>query len=291
MHYVILLFLVFTPAGKAASLELASLGSVELGSSPLSEPKTFESINFQPGLNLYQEEARLTDLIGQNGNQLCAPVAITHGFTYLKYQAGFSRLAPLPDMDEDGVADTYGDKIRYFFRSCQTDRNTGTAYRKAIACMKDYVLKSGYSAYAYLVGPHSIEAPPGQPIQATQHVLRMKDFRLFLSKRLLVLMAVGWYSYNPTTQRYIRESGHIVNVYGYDYSPAWGEQQMTLKVVNSWMNYDNRPRHRMYDEVAMKPLPRDGTVYPGDVALELRGPGFNFTRRAFVEDLFIVQPR
>jgi hypothetical protein len=242
-------------------------------------------------LNLYNEAAQLKDLFGTHGSQLCAPIAITHGMTYLKYPAGFSRLATIPDMDNDRVNDTYRDKIRYFFQACHTDKEEGTLYRSAVACMKDYVQQSGYNPYSYLVGPHSIEAPPGMPLDTMQHVLRIDDFRTYVGHKLLVLLGVGWYEYNANTRSYTRTGGHFVNLYGYDYSYAWGDRQMILKIVNSWVNYSGRSRENMFDNVTMTHVPADGTTYPAEVAYELRGEGFNFAQRAFVEDLFVVLPQ
>ena len=125
-----------------------------------------ESINFQPGLNLYNESAQLTDLFGTKGSQLCAPNSITHAVTFLKYarNPAFPKLMTAPDMDNDGSADTYKDKIRYFFQNCQTDREVGTYYHQAITCMKDYVAESGYTSFTFMIGPHAKDAPIGYQI-------------------------------------------------------------------------------------------------------------------------------
>jgi hypothetical protein len=250
-----------------------------------------ESINFQPGLNLYNEAAQLTDLFGAQGSELCAPIAITHGFTYLKYIAGFGQLATVPDIDHDGTADSYRDKIRYFFGTCQTDRNDGTHYQQAIDCMKQYVVASGYNPYVYMVGAHANTSPPGVPLQTMQHVANVTDVRTYVGNRLMVLMGVGWYSFDAATQSWTRQGGHFFNVYGYDYTNALGEAQINLKVVNSWIDYSNRPAAQMFDTVTMTRIqPQAGVTYPAEVAYVLDGPGFQFAQKAFVEDLFVALP-
>ncbi|MBC7692855.1 MAG: hypothetical protein H7222_13925 [Methylotenera sp.] len=249
-----------------------------------------ESINFQPGLNLYTEVEQMTDLFGAHGSQLCGPVSITHGMTYLKYGVGFKSLAEVKDLDHDGKADTYRDKIRYFFSACNTDRNTGTHYQDVQNCMQSYVEQSGYKAYSYMVGPHAINSPEGVPLETMKHVLTVKDVRTYVGARVLVLMGVGWYDYNATTRTYTRIGGHFFNVYGYDYDTAWGESHITLKAVNSLVNYAGRARQDMYDSVEMSALPQDGSTYPVETQFVLTGPGFSFTQKTLVEDLFFVLP-
>ena len=260
--------------------------------STVMEPLAFdESINFQPGLNLYNEAAQLKDLYGTHGSQLCAPIAITHGFTYLRYAAGFTSLMPVADIDHDGTADSYRDKIRYFFQTCGTDRETGTYYQASVNCMKAYVQGSGYKPYVYMVGAHSVEAPPGVALPIMKHVLNVDDIRAYVGHRLMVVMGVGWYQYNAADRTYTRQGGHIFNVYGYDYSQAWGAQRVSLKVVNSWVDYTGRTRETMFDTVEMTKLPQDGTTYPAEAGYELRGNGFGFQQRAFVEDIFVALPQ
>ncbi len=249
-----------------------------------------ESINFQPGLNLFNEASQLTDLIGPRGSELCAPISITHGMTYLKYSVGFSSLATVPDMDHDGVADTYRDKIRYFFATCKSDINNGTHYHEAEACMRQYIEQSGYKSYVYIVGPHAIDAPPGVALPTMQHTLTVQDVRTYVGHRLMVLMGVGWYNYNATTNTYTRIGGHYFNVYGYDYNNAWGEQQLTLKVVNSLVNYSGRDAGSMFDSVQMTAVPHDGTMYPTETAFAITGDGFNFQQKSLVEDIFVALP-
>jgi len=249
-----------------------------------------ESLNFQPQLNLYNEASQLSDLFGTRGSQLCAPVSLTHGFTYLRYPLGFSKLLPVGDLDNDGHSDSYRDKMRYFFNTCNTDKEIGTYYSQAIRCMKDYVQASGYKPYVYMIGPHSPEAPEGYPIETNRHVLSVNDLRAYVGNRLMVVMGIGWYTYNAATGVYTREGGHFFNVYGYDYNQAWDQERIVLKVVNSWSNYSDRHPSEYFDNVTMTKLPNDGTTYPQETAYELRGPGFDFTQRAFVEDIFVALP-
>lgn len=249
-----------------------------------------ESINFHPSLNLYQVAAQLTDLYGTQGSQLCAPIAITHGFTYLKYPAQYTQLKEIPDVDGDGTTDTYYDKIRYFFQQCQTDKEIGTRYRQAIGCMKNYILESGYNAYAYIIGPHTIEAPPGVPLETIQKTLNVHDIRSYVGHRLMVIMGIGWYTHDAATNTWTRQGGHFFNVYGYNYSNAWGENQIILNVVNNWVDYSEREPQQMYDTIHMTKLPDDGMNYPPETAYMLSGQGFDFTQKAFVEDIFVALP-
>lgn len=249
-----------------------------------------ESINFQPGLNLYQVAGQLTDLYGTKGSQLCAPIAVTHGFTYLKYPAQYNQLAAIPDMDNDGNADTYYDKIRYFFEKCNTDKEEGTRYRQATSCIKNYISDSGYNAYAYMIGPHTIEAPPGVPLETIQKVLSVHDIRSYVGHRLMVIMGIGWYMHDAATNSWVRQGGHFFNIYGYEYSNAWGDNQINLNVVNNWVDYSAREPKDMFDSISMTKLPDDGTNYPQETAYQLSGNGFDFTQKALVEDIFVALP-
>ncbi len=250
-----------------------------------------EGLNFHPGINLYDIAGGLTDLFGSNGSQLCAPVAITHGFAYLKSLAAYTGLNAVPDLDSDGRTDTYADRIRYFFDICNTNREEGTRYHAAIGCMRRYIENSGYPSYAYIFGPHSPEAPPGEPIESTRHVLSVDDIRAAVGNQLMVLMGVGWFRYDAASQTYVREGGHFFNLYGYDYNAGWGQERIRLKTVNSWSSYAGRAPEDSFDNVEMTRLPQDGTGYPAETAYELSGPGFNFdSHRALVEDIFVALP-
>jgi hypothetical protein len=249
-----------------------------------------ESVNFQPGLSLWNDAAQLTDLIGAHGSQLCAPIAMTHGMHYLRDVVGFRSLATVKDLDNDGVQDTYKDRIRYFFAACGTDVNTGTHYHEAQACMSQYVQASGYKPWAYIIGPHAINAPLGTPLQTMQHTLTINDVRSYLKQKLMVIMAVGWYDYNPATRAYTRIGGHFFNLYGYDYNAVWGESQISLQAVNSLQNYSARAPAAMSDTLQMTAVPADGTTYPSDARFVITGPGFNFVQKTLVEDIFVVWP-
>lgn len=62
--------------------------------------------------------------------------------------------------------------LRYFFQTCGSDINSGTHYHEAEACMRNYVQSSGYNAWAYIVGPHAIDAPAG----STKSVNNLVDY-------------------------------------------------------------------------------------------------------------------
>lgn len=253
---------------------------------------TDESINFQPGINLHPEGAKLTDLFGSKGNQLCAPTAITNAINFLKYKRNpaFPNLARIADMDNDGVEDTYGDQIRYFFQTCQTDREAGTYYQQAIGCMKDFMTVSGYKPWAYIIGPHAQEAPPGYDISSVKVPLAVDYIRYYVANQAAVLMGVGWYKFNNATNMFERVGGHFFNIYGYDYDLAWQQDKVILKAVNSWIDYTGRSAQNMYDNVAMNKI-TDTSNYPDGLAYTLSGPGFDFTEfKAVAEDIFVMLP-
>lgn len=249
-----------------------------------------ESYNFQPGLNLYNDAAQLTDLFGTKGSQLCAPNAITHALYYLKYtrQPNFPMLMIIPDMDKDGVQDSFKDRIRYFFHTCETDREVGTRYSIASDCMRKFVADSGYGSFSFMVGPHARYAPEGSTMEQMRSPIIVDHIRYYISNQAAVIMAIGWYKFNPATNAYERDGGHFFNVYGYDYNKAWGQSQVTLKVVNSWVNYTGRQAQDMYDNISMTKV---NETFPEGHSYELSGNGFTFYgMRAMVEDLFIMYP-
>lgn len=249
---------------------------------------------FVPPVTLSGIDNQLPDLIGTQGSQLCAPVALTHAFEFLKNhrRPNFPALNPIADVDGDGVQDTYKDRVRYFFTICNTDKQIGTRYRATIACMRQYMSHSVYEPWAYMIGPHAIEAPAGYPIESVQHVLNLNEIRYYVKNQAAVLMGIGWYKINPANGLYERAAGHFFNLYGYEHNTAWGEQQMNLSVVNSWMDYRTRPANQNFDRILIRKIQAANPAsVPGETAFELVGEGFNFPDyRAFVEDIFVAFP-
>ncbi len=241
-----------------------------------------ESINFQPGLDLYSEAATLTDLYGTKGSQLCAPNALTHLTNFLKYahNPAFEKLLSVPDVDQDGTANTYRDQIRHFFNICGTDRETGTFYQSALECMKTFIVSSGYTPWTYMIGAHSKDG------ESTLTAVTPDVLRYYLANQVGVVMMIGWYQKNASNE-YVRTAGHFFNLYGYDYDKAWGSEKIVLKSVNSWINYQGRARTQMFDDISMEKIE---TGIP-NIQYEIKGPGFDFTEyKAFVDDILVVLP-
>lgn len=254
-----------------------------------------EGTFFVPAFNMSKVDFQLPDLLADNGtSQLCAPMAITHAFEFLKRyrNPGFANLPSVPDMDNDGTADTFKDRVRYFFQTCNTDRNEGTRYRQAIDCMDTFIKGSQYNSWSYMIGPHSINAPTGSPLDSVQHVLRLADIKYYVANQAAVLMGIGWYKFNATSQVWERTGGHFFNLYGYANMTGWGEDQADLFVVNSWIDYRSRPANMQWDTIKISSTKylNQATV-PSEVAYELAGEGFNFAEyKAFVEDIFVAFP-
>ncbi|HYF55183.1 MAG TPA: hypothetical protein VEA41_13070 [Salinarimonas sp.] len=253
-----------------------------------------EDILFQPGINLYGDAGAgaLKDLSGSKGSQLCLPIALTHGFAYLRGSAGFPRLARYRDLDRDGAADTPRDGIRHFFQACKTDREVGTYYSEVAGCMRAYMAESGYRPWAYQISPWATEAPPAYHLASVRRVVDVDEVRHHVGARYLVVLAVGFYSFDASTKTFQREAGHFVNLYGYRHAQAWGAERIVLRIVNNWVDYGNRPPGRMYDEIAMERIrPRDGTTFPREAAYELTGPALSWSGyKTMVEGLFVALP-
>jgi hypothetical protein len=207
---------------------------------------------------------------------------------YLKETVGFHSLSPVKDLDSNRAPDTFKDRIRYFYGKCGTDKERGTHYHQTQTCMADYVRQSGYKPWVYIVGPHAINSPPSVPLSYMRHALMANDVRNYVKQRLMVIMAVGWYEFDPATKTYKRIGGHFFNVYGYNWEKAWGDSKLELVAVNSLQNY--AASSAPFDLVQMTAVPADGTTYPSETKYVLTGPGFAFTQKTLVEDLFIVWP-
>lgn len=236
-----------------------------------------DAINFQPNLNLYGDASSLTDLIGTRGSQLCAPVSITHGFQYLRDTVGFKSLP----------GDPAKDRIRQLYAKCGTDKERGTRYHQTQSCLRESLKEAGYKPWVYIVGPHAINAPDGIALSSMRHPLTMIDVKNYVKQRLMVIMAVGWYDLDPGTKTYKRIGGHFFNVYGYNWNQEWADSKIELIAVNSLQPYANGAP---YDTVQMTELPDDGTLYPSETKFSITGPGFSFTQKTLVEDLFVVWP-
>ncbi len=254
---------------------------------PLPPEAYDESINHQPGLNLYQSSGELSDLFGANGSQLCGPTSLTHRFAYLQYwrQERFA-LAGFGDQDGDGTADTYSDRIRYFFQTCHTDKDQGTSYHSLLGCIRDYITASGYKPWAYMVGTHAPDSPTGN-LADMQRPVTVTDVRTYMAYDLAMIMAVGWYNKDAVTGKYTRAGGHIFNVYGYAYKTAWGEDGIVLKVVNPMIDYSGRPSTEMFDDVNMLYAGADS---PNGQSYSVEGTGFLPEYHGYVEDLFVALP-
>lgn len=294
MRICFLLSLVFFGA-VSNSYSAPQFWNSEVEPTYTSELKLFEvydeSVNFQPGLNLYPEAGTLTDLFGTKGSQLCAPVAITHAFNFLKNsrQPNFPQLASVPDLDQDGTSDSYRDQIRHFFNICGTDREEGTRYQETIGCMKSFIENSGYNSWAYIIGPHARYASPGNDLSAFQRAIAIDHIRYYVGSQAAVIMGVGWYVFNSTTQMWERSGGHFFNIYGYDFNASWANEKVVLKAVNSWIDYTGRDQASMYDDVVMTHV--TGAQYPSQIEFELSGPGFTFNGyKALAEDIFVMLP-
>jgi hypothetical protein len=251
------------------------------------------TVNFQPGLNLYPEVATLTDLFGPSGSELCAPVAITHAFNFLKWgrNPAFSHLATVPDLDQDGVANSYRDQVRYFFESCKTDRATGTGYFNALDCMGDFIRVSNYTSWNYMLGPDAQVAPPGYGMPDVKHAVAIPDLMYYVKNGAAVIMTAGWYKLNAATNKYERAGGHFFNVYGFDYMNAWGDTQLIIKTVNSLVDYSGRDRTQMFDNVSMVNVANDPQIPTDWTHYELTGAGLNFPGyKTLVEDILVMLP-
>lgn len=253
-----------------------------------------EGLFFAPAFNISMLDHELTDLIGSNGSQLCAPMAMTHAFEFLKNYRNprFENLPRVADLDRDGVEDTFKDRVRYFYQACGTDKNEGTRYRQAINCMDGFIKHSNYNSWTYMIGPHSVNAPPGSPIESVQHVLRLSEIQYYLKYQAGILMGIGWYKFNQASNMWERTGGHFFNLYGYATMNGWGEDQADLFVVNSWVDYRNRPVDQQFDAIKISKISYlDPNTVPSEVAYELTGTGFEFAGfKAFVEDIFVALP-
>ena len=251
-------------------------------------PNTYdESINLQPGLNLYQSTGELSDLFGTHGSQLCGPTSLAHRFSYFRsWRKPTVPLAKAPDVDGDEISDTYSDRIRYFFKLCHTDKEEGTHYHELLTCIQDYIQVSGFKPWAFIVGPHATENPAGTP-GGQQRPLTVNDIRTYLSLDAALLMGIGWYNHDPITGHYTRTSGHFFNVYGYAYKSAWFQDQIVLKVVNPVMDYSGRTPDQMFDDVQMI---YKGAQSPDGASYALDGPGFLPEYHGYVEDIFVALP-
>ena len=241
-----------------------------------------ESFNFQPGINLFTESVALTDIMGSKGSQLCAPIAITHAFNFLKYKHS-------PAFSSLNLTGSYQSQIRSFYQKCGTDKNNGTQYPRALSCMRKFIEDSGYSAWVYMVGPDASIVPPGSSLSDIQRAVSIDDIRYYVSNSAAVIMTIGWYKLNPATRVFERESGHFINIYGYDHQEQDGQNHVTLKVVNSLVNYQGRAPSEMFDTLAMKRV--HGSGIPSGREFELTGNGVNYPGyKSLVEDILIAYP-
>ena len=261
----------------------------------INETKYDEGTFFAPPFNMSKVDFELPDLLADNGtSQLCAPMAITHAFEFLKkYRVpNFPNLPRVADMDQDGIEDTFKDRVRYFYQTCNTDKNEGTRYRATIGCMDAFIRLSPYQSWTYMIGPHSVNAPAGSPLDSVQHVLRLMDIKYYVANQAAVLMGIGWYKFNPATQMWERGGGHFFNLYGYAAMNGWGEDQSDLFVANSWIDYRQRPVNQQFDTIKIQSTKYlTPATMPSEVAYELTGEGFDFAEyKAFVEDIFVAFP-
>lgn len=273
---------------------LGFLLSFIIHSAPTLAQNFDDTVFFVPPFHLSQIEKELPDLVGTQQSNLCAPISITHAFEFLKRyrNPNFSQLPRVADIDNDGTLDTFKDRVRYFFATCQTDKEVGTRYSLATKCMDDFIKLSPYRSWTYMIGPHARTAPPENTVEDMQKSLSVNSLKYFLKNQAAVIMGIGWYKFNTATNTFERTSGHFFNLYGYGYVNTWGTNRLDLFVVNSWIDYSQRPANAPFDHIILTSLAAyQPTTLPSDVSFELKGTGFNDpVLKAFVEDIFVAYP-
>ena len=259
---------------------------------PITDPALFdETVLMAPNFAISQEDPALSELFSPTGaSNLCVPTAIAQDLIFLStYAKPSMNQLILSGMAPDRKSIDPNALIRQLASLCKTDAINGTTGYSAIDCVSTILKQSGYGL------GNTTEIFPGfvpdstRPVQA--RMVTLKDIRDTLKSGVPALLDVGWYKYDSTTQSWTYTGGHLIGVYGYDYSNAWGENMIQIKMINPDLDYGTG-RGIHYDTVTIERYsPQPGVKYPANRPFIFSGTSFGGTvTRGFLNGLTRIAP-
>jgi hypothetical protein len=267
--------------------------TIPLAAEPATDVAVFdETVVFAPNFTLDQNDPALSDLFSKAGtSNLCFPTSFAEALIYLKAYSNpmFGNLQ-LQGMSADGKTIDPNALIRQLATACHTDSETGTFDYQALNCTLQLLYQSNYgSGNTQLISPFDL-AQPGVPI--LNRAVTIQDLRNSLSAGRPVILELAWFKFDGPTKSWIRDSGHYVAVFGYDYDKAWGENEIQLKVVNPETNYGSSRQYAQFDTITIERYAtQPGVVYPPNRAFIASGAGFGgAVLRGFVGTMLTVDP-
>lgn len=269
---------------------------IDLTIPPSLEPQTDsrvfdESVIFSPNFGINQNDNELRDLFSQSGvSNLCFPTALAEALTYMfaYHQPPLSALN-LAGLSANRQTLDPNTLIRQLASLCRTVSNSGTDSLDAIKCVASMLSQSGYDPnLAQMISPFN-QPDPSLPIVSRE--VTISDIRTALRSGSPVILEVGWFKFDPETKTWIRDNGHYVGIYGYDYDLSWGENQIQLKVINPESIYPSTRQASLWDTITLERVsPQPGITYPEHRPFFVSGMGFGgLTKRGFVGLILTLQ--
>ena len=247
-----------------------------------------ESVSFVPNFAIDQKDPALSDLFGTNGSELCFPTSLATALIYLQAYGHPTVSLPLAGLSADGTSIDPNILVRNLAQACQTNTQTGTNPLNGLRCLLALQTQGGIGAgHTSMIDP--FDTDPTLPLQSRD--VKIADLRSALSARHPVLLEVGWFDYDPSTQVFKRHGGHFATVFGYNYDNSWGEDQIQLKIINPLTSYGpSRVSH--WDTITLNRVsPKAGISYPAHRSFTASGSRFGFLKtRALVGEMIVVAP-
>jgi hypothetical protein len=264
--------------------------TIPLAPEPATDAEVFdESVIFAPNFGVNQNDPALSDLFSKAGlSNLCFPTTLAEDLIFLK---GFSNpkfaSLQLAGTSQDGKTVDPNALIRQLAKDCKTNAETGTFDFDGLNCAL------ALAGNAQLISPFD-QSPAGlnPPLPIETRQVKIEDIRNTLKRGVPAILEVAWFKFDAPTRTWIRDSGHYVGVYGYDYDNSWGENQIQLKIINPEMNYGTSRQYAQFDTVTIERVsPQPGIIYPANRPFIATGSGFGgSTDRGFVGTLLTVDP-
>jgi hypothetical protein len=240
---------------------------------------------YTPDFHLFQDSSRLADLRNRDEvSMICGPTALAHAMRWQRLhrpEGVFPTLSMESDLDRNGRRNSF-DLIRHFVEACGTTMTNGTRTGDLGRCAQAYYRHSRFrEPITFMVAPNASTVFPEATLPRTMraagagaldHTPTFGDIRKYLEAGYSVVMSFGWYHRSESgPRRLVREGGHFVNVYGYNFDRSRPDR-MQLKIVNPAVDYtkERKPGKLAFDMAEMKPIASGGYAAPDDVKSELR---------------------
>ena len=277
--WVLVIVIFLLQFGSSANSAVLPLFSPEV---PATRPDDLvEWINRASSFYVWQNDPSLSDLFvryssdGSGATDLCVPSAI--GNALLRE---YSRVDPqarslrVPGLTPDGASVDTSALIRELGTRCGDGGLRGTFEPWGSAmCIRQIFRESGYfESTVRLIRSYGERVPvPG--LEYLNRAPTLQDLARAIREGYQVIASFAHMKWNIREARWVKTSGHSVNVVGFGRKSDWANSSMILYVQNPTNVYKTDFIHPIFDEITLK-VRDDLTILPAAYSnIEAKGGG------------------